>query len=415
MSAIRTDRVTRVTRSAPAAEKQHLYKYAEGVQAPLAAPRAQNEREAEKINSPRAERAPVPEEKDAVIESLRADKETLTAGLADANAENARLNAVIARLTAEKEQLATQVARFPVASATVLTADSLRLIFDSFKPHDYKELGPGEPPTPCTTTDKAINIVLKLENAAGEPVTPPPDFQVVATLHIDGQQAPLAASEVTWAERGGAGKCKARGLNDPKWGGRLLRLNCGDPATNVVNMPSGTLELSAYIYPYYSELQSRKLVIRFTAVNSASVVAPALSRAVISMSRTPNSRKTPQAKKQKTSPPLALTGPAMATPASAVGPPPPAAQVTPMDASGAAPASGFPAPLYQAEEPLPAAEPSRADSGPIDVDNFLISDLEIFADENPTVNGDASTGYMSAPSTPPAGDKNLDGGASAEN
>ena len=84
-------------------------------------------------------------------------------------------------------------------------------------------------------------------------------------------------------------------------------------------------------------------------------------------------------------------------PASAMGPSPPVAQVAPM-----------------ADAPHPAAEPSRADSGPIDVDNFLISDLEIFADENPTVNGDASTGYMSAPGTPPAGEKNLDGGASAE-
>ena len=395
-----------------AAEKQHLDKYAESAQAPLAAPRAQNEREAEKINSLRAEPAPVTEEKDAVIESLRADKETLTAGLADANAENARLNAVIARLTAEKEQLATQVARFPVASATVLTADSLRLVIGAFEPHDYKTLGVGEPRTPCTTTDKAINIVLKLVNAAGETVTPPPDFQVVATLHIDGQQAPLAASEVTWAERGGAGKCAPRGLNDPNWDGRLLWLSLGDPATNVFDMPSGTLEVSAFIYPYSGELKNRKLVIRFTAVNSASVVAPALSRAVISMSRTPNSRKTPQAKKQKTSPPLALTGPAMATLASAVGPPPQAAQVTPMEESGPAPLSplaAFPAPLYQAEEPLPAAGPSRAESGPIDVDYFLDSDL--FADENPAPsNGVTSSGYRSAPGTPP-----LDGGASAEN
>ena len=188
----------------------------------------------------------------------------------------------------------------------------------------------------------------------------------------DGSQTPLTTDEVKWSQRVD-GK---RGLNDPQWDGRLLWLNVGDPATNVFDMPSSTLELSAFIYPYSGELKNRKLVIRFTAVNNP-LVTPALSLAVINMSRTPNSRKTPQAKKQKTSPPLALTGPAMATPASAVGPSPPAAQVTPME--------------------------------DINVADFLDNDL--FADENPAPgNGDTSSGYRSAPGTPP-----LDGGASAEN
>ena len=363
------------------AEKQHLDKHAGSVQAPPAAPRAQNEREAEKINSLRAEPAPVTEDKDAVIESLRADNKKVSAELAAANAQIARL----------KEQLA---ARFQVAPATFVTANSLRLFIDSFGIHDNVEEHENEPLVPSTNAGKPIKTVLKLVDGTGKLIdVPPHGFQVRATLHIEGSQTPLAASEVNWAERGGAGKCAPRGLNDPKWDGRLLWLSIGN-SDNVFDMKSGTLELSAYIYPYYSELKKRKLVIHFSAVNHTSVTT-AISIAVNNMSRTPNSRKT--AKKQKTSPPLALPAPAMATLASAVGPSPPVAEVTPMEASG------------------PAAEPSRADSGPIDVDNFLISDLEIFADENPTVNGDASTGYMSAPSTPPAGDKNLDGGASAEN
>jgi hypothetical protein len=374
-----------------AAQKQHLDKYAESVQAPLAAPRRQNEREAEKINSLRAELAPVTEDKDAVIESLRADKETLTAGLADANAENARLNAVIARLTAEKEQLATQVARVAVAPATLVEANSLRLVVGRFDPHDYKTLGVGEPPHPCTNAGKAIKYVLELKNGAGEPVTPPPGFQIRAALHIDGSQTPLTTDEVKWSQRVD-GK---RGLNDPTWDGRLLWLNVGDPATNVFDMPSGTLEVSAFIYPYSGELKNRKLVIRFTAVNNP-LVTPALSLAVINMSRTPNSRKTPQAKKQKTSPPpLALTGPAMATPASAMGPSPPVAHAAPMEVPGPFPAT------------VPAPAPSGADSDSLE---FHMDDLMIWAGS-----GDASTGYMSAPGTPPAGEKNLDGGASAEN
>ena len=274
-----------------------------------------------------------------------------------------------------------------------LVGKSLGLVIEHFEPHDHKALGPGEPPTPCTTTDKAINFVLALKNGAGEPVTPPPGFQIRAALHIDGSQTPLTTDEVKWSQRVD-GK---RGLNDPQWDGRLLWLNVGDPATNVFNMPSSTLELSAFIYPYYGELKNRKLVIRFTAVNNP-LVTPALSVAVINMSRTPNSRKTPQAKKQKTSPPLALTGPAMATPASAVGPSPPVAQVAPMEVSGPAPGPTF----------------EVSGTKDLTVADFLADDL--FADENPApTNGATSSGYRSAPGTPPAGEKSLDGGASAEN
>ena len=82
----------------------------------------------------------------------------------------------------------------------------------------------------------------------------------------------------------------------------------------------------------------------------------------------------------------------MAIPASAVGPSPPAAQVTPMEPPG---------PTFEA-------------SGDINVADFL--DQDLFADDNPAPsNGVTSSGYRSAPGTPPAGDKNLDGGASAEN
>ena len=244
------------------------------------------------------------------------------------------------------------------------------------------------------------------------PVTPPPGFQIRAALHIDGSQTPLTTDEVKWTQRAD-GK---RGPNDPQWDGRLLWLNVGDPATNVFDMPSSTLELSAFIYPYYGEVKNRKLVIRFTAVNNP-LVTPALSLAVINMSRTPNSRKTPQAKKQKTSPPLALTGPAMATPASAVGPSPPAAQVTPMEVSGAEPLpplSAFPPPVMQVDDPLPGPTFEVSGTKDLTVADFLDNDL--FADENPAPsNGVTSSGYRSAPGTPPAGDKNLDGGASAEN
>ena len=113
-----------------------------------------------------------------------------------------------------------------------------------------------------------------------ERVTPPRGFKVQATLHIEGSHSPLTADEVMWAQRGSA---------PPRRKERLLRLSIGN-ADNVFEMKESQLALSAHIYPYSSEVQKRKLVIHFTAVNHESVT-PALSIAVNNMSRTPNSRK----------------------------------------------------------------------------------------------------------------------------
>ena len=98
-------------------------------------------------------------------------------------------------------RLATQVARVAVAPATLVEANSLRLVVGRFDPHDYKTLGVGEPPHPCTNAGKAIKYVLELKNGAGEPVTPPPGFQIRAALHIDGSQTPLTTDEVKWSQR----------------------------------------------------------------------------------------------------------------------------------------------------------------------------------------------------------------------
>ena len=130
---------------------------------------------------------------------------------------------------------------------------------------------------PCTGADKPFKLVLELTNDAGEKVTPPRGFKVQATLHIEGSHSPLTADEVMWAQRGSA---------PPRRKERLLRLSIGN-ADNVFEMKESQLALSAHIYPYSSEVQKRKLVIRFTAVSDASV-APALSIAVNNMSRTPN-------------------------------------------------------------------------------------------------------------------------------
>ena len=217
----------------------HVDKYAERSRFRRGAS-AQNERKAEKINSLRAELARVMEEKDAVIELLRAD-ETLTAG-SPTRTPRTRCSSQRSRLTAEKEQLATQVAR-SVAPATLVEAN--RSAWSSaLRAPRLQDAGGGRAAHPHER-GQGDQDVLELERA-GEPVTPPPGFQIRAA-HIDGSQTPLTTDEVKWSQRVD-GK---RGLNDPPWDGRLMWLNVGDLATNVFDMPSSTLELSAFIYPYY--------------------------------------------------------------------------------------------------------------------------------------------------------------------
>ena len=187
--------------------------------------------------------------------------------------------------------------------------------------HDNAPMFPNEPPVPCTSADKPFKLVLELTNAAGEKVTPPRGFKVQATLHIEGSHSPLTADEVMWAQRGSA---------PPRRKERLLRLSIGN-ADNVFEMKESQLALSAHIYPYSSEVQKRKLVIHFTAVNHESVT-PALSIAVNNMSRTPNSRKN---KTPPGVPALTYTGPvAKGTPVvdPSAGAAPPSGLVTPLPA-----------------------------------------------------------------------------------
>ena len=207
---------------------------------------------------------------------------------------------------------------------------------------------PKEPPVPCTGADKPIKIDLELTNDAGEKVTPPRGFKVQATLHIEGSHSPLTADEVMWAQRGSA---------PPRRKERLLRLSIGN-ADNVFEMKESQLALSAHIYPYSSEVQKRKLTIRFTAVTDASVT-PAISIAVNNMSRTPNSRKN----KTPPVPALTYTGPAVMAKGTPVVDP----------SAGAAPPSGLVTPLPA----LQPVAPGRANSERIEdeVSGWNLDDL----------------------------------------
>ena len=325
-------------------KKDPIDESVKSLQDQLAAARAQNERMAETMKEKDAEHARVTEEKDAKIESLEAEKAKVTAELAAAFVANAQLRAA-------------QTSLVPVAQGAVLSTTPLTLKICNLDVHDNAPMFPNEPPVPCTGADKPFKIVLELKNDAGERVTPPRGFKVQATLHIEGSHSPLTADEVMWAQRGSA---------PPRRKERLLRLSIGN-ADNVFEMKESQLALSAHIYPYSSEVQKRKLVIHFTAVNHESVT-PAISIAVNNMSRTPNSRKN---KTPPGLPALTYTGPkaVMGTPV-----------VDP--SAGAAPPSGLVTPLPA----LQPVAPGRATSDQIFVQaddefvNALLSDPEFLSD-----------------------------------
>jgi hypothetical protein len=324
-------------------KKDPIDESVKSLQDQLAAAHAQNERMAETMKEKDAELARVTEEKSARIESLTAEVARLTAEIANALVANARPAAAPTSLVS-------------VAQAAWVTPREYCLKIRDLEVHDNAPMFPKEPPVPCTGADKPIKIELELTNAAGEKVTPPRGFKVQATLHIEGSHSPLTADEVMWAQRGSA---------PPRRKERLLRLSIGN-ADNVFEMKESQLALSAHIYPYSSEVQKRKLVIRFTAVNDESVTA--LSIAVNNMSRTPNSRKN---KTPPGLPALTYTGPITAIGTPVVDP-----------SAAAAPPSGLVTPLPA----LQPVAPGRATSDQIfvqaddDFVNALLSDPEFLSD-----------------------------------
>ena len=214
---------------------------------------------------PRAEVARVKEEKDGEIDSIKAEK--------------AKVTEELAALVANARPAARPTSLVPVAQGGWVTPLEHSLKICDLEVHDNAPMFPKEPAVPCTGADKPIKIELELTNDAGEKVTPPRGFKVQATLHIEGSHSALTADEVMWAQRLGAAAPKGAAFT-PEHRQRGQR----------VRDEGELLALSAHIYPYSSEVQKRKLVIHFTAVNHESVT-PAISIAVNNMSRTPNSRK----------------------------------------------------------------------------------------------------------------------------
>ena len=132
----------------------------------------------------------------------------------------------------------------------------------------------------ATSASKAIKIELELQDMNGALLTPPLNFQVQATLHIEGSLTPLRADHVNWTQRG---------KYPPRQSEKLFHLGVGNEF-NVFHMPGSTLSLNAFINVYSSEVQNRNLMLRFAPANGDATVMPAESPSTHSMSRTPNTR-----------------------------------------------------------------------------------------------------------------------------
>ena len=157
---------------------------------------------------------------------------------------------------------------------------SARLAVD-VTPHDIFQKGPGNV-LHAVAADKPITASLCLVGANGMPLDPPEGLRVRADLHVEGDAQPLAHAEIVPCRRGG----RVRKMEP------MLVVSRGTSGVFEMDVPE--LQLTLRIGVYSSEVRSRKLCIRFSAVDDGEAgaprVAPACSTPLFVMSRTPNSR-----------------------------------------------------------------------------------------------------------------------------
>lgn len=160
---------------------------------------------------------------------------------------------------------------------------SARLAVD-VTPHDIVQKGPDDV-LHAVAADKPITASLCLVAANGMPLEPPEGLRVRADLHVEGDSQPLARAEIVPCSRGG----KVRKMEP------MLVVSRGTSGVFEMDVPE--LQLTLRIGVYSSEVRSRKLTVRFSAVDDGEAgagaprVAPACSTPLFVMSRTPNSRK----------------------------------------------------------------------------------------------------------------------------
>ena len=154
--------------------------------------------------------------------------------------------------------------------------------------HDETPMKVGTEPVPTVATDKDVPVVLRLCSAEGDGIAPPRGLLIQATLHVEGDPAPLQEASIVRSAR--AGGKTVRPLHR-----HLLTTSMG--TSNLFQMTTSPLAFSMRLHVYTSEVEGRRLCVRFAAVGGtnpageAAAVEPVWTVPLYVMSRTPNSRK----------------------------------------------------------------------------------------------------------------------------
>jgi len=154
--------------------------------------------------------------------------------------------------------------------------------------HDETPMKEGGKPVATVAADKDVQVVLRLCSAEGDGIAPPRGLSIQAALHVEGDPAPLQEASIVRSTRG-AGKT-VRPLHR-----HLLTTSMG--TCNLFQMTTSSLEFSMRLHVYSSEVDGRRLCVRFVAVGGTEPASEAAAGEPVStvplhvMSRTRNSRK----------------------------------------------------------------------------------------------------------------------------
>ena len=154
--------------------------------------------------------------------------------------------------------------------------------------HDETPMKEGGKPVATVAADKDVQVVLRLCSAEGVGIAPPRGLSVQATLHVEGDPAPLREASIVRSTRGAGNTVRPLHRH-------LLTTSMG--TCNLFQMTTSSLEFSMRLHVYSSEVDGRRLCVRFVAVggtepaSEAAVVEPVWTVPLYVMSRTRNSRK----------------------------------------------------------------------------------------------------------------------------
>ena len=163
-----------------------------------------------------------------------------------------------------------------------------RLEVAMLRAHDEAPMKVGSEPVPTVAADKDVPVVLRLCSAEGDGIQPPYGLSIQATLHVEGDPSPLQEASIVRCARGESKTVRPLHRH-------LLTTSMG--TSNLFRMTTSPLAFSMRLHVYSSEVEGRRLCVRFAAVggtnpaSEAAAVESVWTVPLYVMSRTPNSRK----------------------------------------------------------------------------------------------------------------------------